>query len=471
MNALTSNQGIDNKRNLFDTLLELSITIASIAETNRLLLYLGTSRSITLVHNLDSDHVSNRKIALDITRDRYLDLDRYLDRYRHYARDLTRYLNLARDRTLVHEFDRYLDLDLDLALDITRALDLDLDRYLNLARELDLDIAHDLARALELDLEHYLNRTSNVHVVNIIDDFSSISQIIFSLINFVSLSRETISELQFCYQSRLALIYDEIEHLTRQEPSPVLNVIAEVIWGEMQENPMLITLEKPSHSESDTKTPEIITTSMLTHEISPYLQALHDIQEVYDTLKGNEFKEPKIIQIHNELPKISLEGLANAIQTVDNVFTPNRRRQETKKRELENERQELENKQLEETIQRQNKEQAIEAIQDAEKRKIEREKWQLEKERLQLENRKILLELEQNEEAFRMERLENAMTKLKLFYELWQIAPEMREDTAPHVAKLLRAIMQLEDIPRNLRIGWHDEPRPNSLPEQPTNED
>ncbi len=207
-----------------------------------------------------------------------------------------------------------------------------------------------------------------------------------------------------------------------------------------------------------------ISTAILTNEIAPYLQALRDIQEVHDLVVDKEFVEPKIIQIHNELPKISADGLGDAIRAADEVWTPNRRRQSAEARDLENQRQRIENEARRDEAAFVAEKRRLDRIEDGDERRLEIQILEEELKQKQIETEMKLVELQ-------AKKIENLYVMLDLadeIFERWGANQTLLDLGEQATAQLLSALLIVTSSPRGLRIGSHDNPRPTTLPGQPS---
>lgn len=269
-------------------------------------------------------------------------------------------------------------------------------------------LAHALARALARALD----------LVSVIQDFELIAQVIIHLIELIPIRDELSIEIQTRYQNRLASVYNECDYLKPQETSPVLDVIAQVIWDELQNYPILITLEGVNEINAD----------VLSEQIAPFMQAIQGFQEVHAAITGAEFVKPRIIQIHNETPKIEVFGVEGILRFFYEVLNKTKR--------------ELDLSEQREQI-NQTKAATDLKLEDIKDRQLDR-----------------MLKIIEFQQAILPKYLEIADDFLRQNYP--QLADQQRLSYVPRIAD---SLMQADRTELALRFGWHDVPRPPTLPE------
>lgn len=230
-------------------------------------------------------------------------------------------------------------------------------------------------------------------------------------------SKDLTDGIEFRYRNRLAPIYDEISYLQQQETSPVLAVIAEVIWDEMQSNVIPITLEGTDQINAD----------VLSQQIAPFMQSVQGLQQVHTEITEQKFRKPRIIQIHNESTKIELIGAEGILRFLRDIFDKRKRGMDYAEQEAN-----IENVRAK----------SADTLSQIQARRVDQ-----------------AMKLADWEATNLPKYLQMAEDYLRTNYP--HLNDEQRIFYAPRIANDL---IQITLTRLELRFGWHDLPRPNSLP-------
>ena len=328
------------------------------------------------------------------------------------------------------KFDLELATDLDLirnrALDHTLAIGLALDSSIGLARDLDI----------------------NLELLPVL-----VQSIVF-LLSIHYIPQNIRQQIEAAYQQTAANVYGESLYQQRENPSHLIDVIVDVVQALFGKDIRYITLEGVDH----------ITPDILAYDIAPYLQAVGNIQKIYCELNDERFIEPRIIQIHNESPKIELIGIADIFRAINDIFSWRKRGQEANQRDLQLRKLELENELLEAKTKAQIQQITIEQNQqlDTQEKALQIAILQEEYQQKQIETQQKQAELDQID-----------LQKMRVYYALAEellprLAPDglTLEQKTEYLPKLARYIKVMEESPLTMRIGYHDVPRPPTLPEE-----
>lgn len=160
-----------------------------------------------------------------------------------------------------------------------------------------------------------------------------------------------------------------------------------------------------------------LTSGTLTRHVTPYLQAISELQNLIDTLKGNPIKYVSIKTISQNSPiDVKVDDAAKAIEVIRDIIVPWRR---------ENARRMAELRLRESTLKIEN------AKADLESKKMEMEsslqKKEIEQERARLENEKLRLEIQEKKIELAMMVLNSVSPELsqkqKLLYTMQLMEP------------------------------------------------
>jgi len=132
-----------------------------------------------------------------------------------------------------------------------------------------------------------------------------------------------------------------------------------------------------------------ISPSNLANTISPYLQAIADLQHLIDEIKNQPKKKVKVINITQGSALISLEGATEAIELIMSVVVPWRHKHAKTMAKLEESEKQVQIESAKADILANRKQAAT----DKEKAEIELARQRVEVEKLELENAKLRLEL------------------------------------------------------------------------------
>lgn len=387
-------------------------------------------------------------------------------------------VNLIAGLSFARTFDHDISFDLlnKLALDMTRslsiarvgvpALALTLARSFELVNNLAFELDHD--RALALALARALARASP-RLANLGFDGNTLVVIVELIISSLSdiLDFDPIQTwIDDIYSRQLANSLDESIYLQRKTGSAVINVITIVLDQIIGGNLRHITLEGI----------KVITPTVLEYEIAPFLQAIGDIQEVYNALYPSiNNHAPRIVSMHNEAPKFEITDAGKAIKDINDVVTPKIRKDTAEQRSLQNENIALQNEALRLQNERTNEKIAAsrrrQQIEDDPQLTYEQKNAQVIA--LREESRQKKLENDERELALEERRWQLERARM---HEYFDIAAELLErfkpsdvsldDLATHLPKLAAAVQTMWESNLTMRIGWHDNPRPPTLPEE-----
>lgn len=393
----------------------------------------------------------------------------------------------ARERNFAGVFDPALDHTLDLA----HSRESDIATYFAsaLANSTALAIAEtsasafDFATALANDLGLVLARGTDYTFDFVLEPICLNVEILIFWLSRVPIYRNIYINIYDCYHKELANAFEESVYLQRESSHPILNVIVDVLKQITDNNLRYITLEG-----SDAITPDV-----LAYEIAPYLQALRDIKQVVfasaskkstqgsgksktlGKIAAGIYKEPRIVQIHNESAKIDILGIADIIRAVNEVISLRKRNQDATLRDLQIENSYLTNDQL----RLQNERAKLETQGHLQQMAIEND--------TNLPNAEKAVKIALLQEQIKQERNKTQMQELELAEKQWELErKQMREymttsvemlrelfgreiiieDFAEHLPKMTQAVKTMLDSRLTLRIGWHDSPRPPNLPEE-----
>jgi hypothetical protein len=238
---------------------------------------------------------------------------------------------------------------------------------------------------------------------------------------------EVLGVLNIEYSAPHQFSEDEIESLSKQ----VASVLSQVKDSEGMISTEIVLAIKGDAFQ--TLTPHDLATT-----ISPFLNAISEIQRIIDEISGRKPRGIRIRAIRQESPiSISLEGAAEAVQVVKDTVVPSwRKHAETMAHLSEQEKQaEIESKKAEVLEKRAS---AAKGRAEAEKLVAEAVKQREEAEKMKLENEKLRIELHR--------------AKIQLALDILnQLAPNLSE--TDRVAYLIRLLPPLDTvISSNLEI-------------------
>lgn len=165
------------------------------------------------------------------------------------------------------------------------------------------------------------------------------------------------------------------------------NKLSNRITSDMVINPSSVTFQLiPNQSQW-------LTPDFLAEKISPYLQAIENIQQITDEIRAVEHTPIRITQISQHSPiGVSLEGVSDTVQLIVDYVVPWKRKHAEKMAEYARREKQYEIEKMRIEIQETNF-QSIKNKQDLEKLSIEIEKMRAETEKIRIDNEKARLEL------------------------------------------------------------------------------
>jgi hypothetical protein len=445
------NEGEENK--VFKEIIQLNTPVEQLSTLEQ------------LVPQLEDNWVLRLELIMAISFSRALALALALahDRTHELARDRTLARDLAIARDLARDLDRVRNLDriLDFTFDLHRAHDLVLALDSTLTREgsLDHDLALALALARDLALAPARPRLAvNRALIYRIEQMGLIANSLVYLFSVAYIPSDVVKQIRLNYERSLANAYEENLYLAAQQSSPVLHTIGEVLKHIIGADLRYITLEGLDH----------ITPDVLLYDIAPYLKALANIHQVHAKLTKNKkkYREPRIVQIHNESAKIEITSLGDVIRALNDVFSIRKRKQDAKWRDVEIEKSELQKQKTQAELEAHVASIAIEqdpAISIAEREiKLQIQREELKQKQLETREKELALaerswELEQAQMIFYFEKTIELLNRLSP-------EPLTPEQLAEHLPITLNAVKVMMQSRLTMRIGWHE--RPRTLPEQ-----
>jgi hypothetical protein len=130
---------------------------------------------------------------------------------------------------------------------------------------------------------------------------------------------------------------------------------------------------------------ETLTVPFLSNQLTPYLQALVDLQEIISTLKREAFTEPEIISIVRGSTITDITGVGDAVRAVLDIIIPWRREHAKRLAVLEEARREAEDREI--------RARAAKTRAEAKKIEAEEEKTRAEAEHLRMETTKMAFDV------------------------------------------------------------------------------
>jgi len=388
--------------------------------------------------------------ALALARIRVVGLPLFLplshDFGRASARDLARDLDSARDLAITSARVAF---DLHLASTSARALALTFD--FELSRDRARDLVRDLSRARASVIEEGDEDDAIYPYLEIISDFVDISCHLILILNWLNVSH---GHIETRWKRRVAAAIDECFFHSNDGGVPLLDVIRDVLIGELEGYVIPITLEGEGS----------ITASVLKGELVPYVEAIEIMQRVHSEINGvTQVEAPRIVEIHNVVPKLSVMGIGKSLISLYQVFTSARQVSESKEvSELRMEKLRLEAELQQQRLLRFRQDQiptTKEDETDARREQLEIRRLEIEIEREELH---LMLEIRQAEAKLMDVYLAMADDYLKSNY------PRLsEEERLKHVGEVARGMYLASSTGREFRVGWHEQPR-NLPPKPPT---
>ncbi|MCA9902931.1 MAG: hypothetical protein KC547_03665 [Anaerolineae bacterium] len=425
----------------------------------------------TLIEQLEiverlADQLRRKTLRLRLHLALALGLRRALDAARAPDLALARALAqaLAQALEIVHALDTDPALD---AISVRQAIALALARDRDLTRKLALSLASHIALdvALELDRALDMSRGLDHGLALPRDQISYIARLIVLSVSGIT-NAQDISQLAERHRIQLANTLDESLFLQSAYAEPVLSTICAVLVRVAGHSLRHITLESARP----------ITPDVLNREISAYLDALQGVQQVYDEIHGHSATLPRpcLIAVHDRSATIEIVNIADSICAINTVITRHKRRQDAAQRDLQRELVRLKH----EAAHVENERTRMETGAFLQQQALENDQQLQQDERtaritqLRDETRVKSLEIAEAALAVQERRWQLEQAQLSTYVE---IAKELLQALVPrdaniddfvtHLPALVTAVRTLMESQLTPRIGHHDTPRPDTLPE------
>jgi len=241
--------------------------------------------------------------------------------------------------------------------------------------------------------------------------------------------------------------------ITGSEQKSIIDLIVSVLWKIAGDNLRYITLEGLTN----------ITPDNLANDIVPYLQDFQVFGRIHSELTGKGFNGLRVIQIHNEAPKIEIIGMGDFIRSLIELFQFRKRGQEATLRDIDIEERKLAYALKTEEVRSQIAQIRLDSTNQS---KVERAK--LETIIADAENKKLDLEIKRMEVQKKQATLQVEIINIYIAEAETYVdehAPNLPKiDRIELVHRLAQHWMSMGTNSVTPRLGWHENRRPDNLP-------